>query len=91
MAMVKVRRQICQGCGLCVNICPVGAISLHKGLAEIDERKCNSCGLCIAICANQAIIDVVPLATDEFRTAINNLRARTDELLDRLEKLKGVP
>lgn len=45
----------CMGCGLCVEICPVGAISLENGSAVVDEGACTACGLCVAQCPNGAI------------------------------------
>ena len=44
------------GCGTCVAICPVGAISFGKdGKAEINKKKCIHCGACEASCPVNAI------------------------------------
>ncbi len=37
----------CIGCQLCVRNCPVGAISMVKGKAVIDQGECVACGICI--------------------------------------------
>lgn len=51
-----VNKQKCIGCGTCVAICPVGAISFGKdGKAEIDPKKCIHCGACQASCPVDAI------------------------------------
>lgn len=51
-----VNKKTCIGCGTCVAICPVGAISFDaKGKAEIDEKKCIHCGACEASCPVSAI------------------------------------
>lgn len=41
-----VDEKICIGCGLCVSVCPVEAISMENGKAKIDKELCISCGIC---------------------------------------------
>jgi ferredoxin len=46
----------CIGCGTCVAICPVGAISFDTdGRAKIDKDVCMHCGSCQASCPVDAI------------------------------------
>ena len=46
----------CIGCGTCVAICPVEAISFDvDGKAVIDTKKCIRCGACQASCPVEAI------------------------------------
>lgn len=46
----------CIGCGTCVAICPVEAISFNaEGKAQIDKTKCIKCGACAASCPVEAI------------------------------------
>jgi len=40
----------CTGCGVCINWCPAGAISLAKKKVRIDSAKCIGCGECILYC-----------------------------------------
>lgn len=50
-----VNKQTCVGCGACVATCPVDAISLVDGVAQIDPNKCISCGACVGTCPVEAI------------------------------------
>jgi len=50
-----VHNDICDGCGLCINSCPLKAISIENGKAKINEVICKGCGMCIADCPNDAL------------------------------------
>jgi heterodisulfide reductase subunit A len=50
-----VREESCDGCGLCVDGCPPGAISISSNRAEINEALCKGCGSCIASCPRGAL------------------------------------
>ena len=41
----------CVGCGCCVKVCPLGAVSVPLGIhAVIDPLKCVGCGRCYLSC-----------------------------------------
>jgi ferredoxin len=44
----------CTGCGVCVEHCELGLISVEEGVARIAEGCC-SCGACIAACPLRAL------------------------------------
>jgi len=47
----------CTQCGVCVSICPVGALTFDKKTLKVtfDDDKCVVCGLCIDACPTTAM------------------------------------
>ena len=52
---IKIDQEECIGCGLCVDVCPLQAISLGNDKAKVDKDACTECGQCIDECPNKAI------------------------------------
>lgn len=55
MSSIRVNKDKCTGCGLCVKACPFSAITLKENKATIDLNKCTFCGACVEICKPKAI------------------------------------
>ncbi len=51
----KVNTVKCTGCGQCIEDCPVEAITLEEGKAEVQPDVCIDCGVCVAVCPVEAI------------------------------------
>jgi len=52
---IKVDRDLCTGCGSCVNICLYSGIEMIDDIAQITD-DCNLCGACVDVCPVEAII-----------------------------------
>ena len=52
---IKVIKDKCTGCKLCIKSCPFGAIVVENKMAIIDLHKCNLCGACVPVCKFKAI------------------------------------
>jgi ferredoxin len=52
---VQIEETKCTGCGSCVEICSVEALTLIDGIAVIDPNLCVECGVCIDECPVETI------------------------------------
>jgi len=86
--MLKVRKELCVGCGLCIRVCSYGAISLKYRKAEIDTAKCTKCNQCVQICPTGAIKEEEKVSLRELRKTIDKLLGEVSKTQERLEKLK---
>ena len=86
--MIRVRKDLCLGCGLCVESCPQQAIWLLWGQAEIDQNRSNQCRLCLTVCPQGAIVELVPVSKGELQATIISLKQKTSDLIEKIENLK---
>jgi heterodisulfide reductase subunit A len=74
----KVDADQCIGCGLCVEVCPFGAIELDevegKGYrARNISASCKGCGLCASSCPKKAI-DMLHFRDQQIMAAVCSVR-----------------
>lgn len=51
---IRVLKDRCTGCGLCLTVCPFAAMELSNGSIEINEA-CRLCRLCLPACPEDAL------------------------------------
>lgn len=54
MFVARVDEGLCTACGICLDRCPVGAMSVER-VAEVDDERCLGCGLCATTCPAEAV------------------------------------
>ena len=54
-AVAVVDSEKCAGCGICVDVCPAGAIEVNQQ-AVVNDEACTGCAACVSECPNEAII-----------------------------------
>ncbi len=54
--IVRINKESCTKCNLCVLDCPAGIIKLSNDGAEIVSQGCIKCGHCVAICPKKCIV-----------------------------------
>lgn len=47
--------ELCNACGVCVDMCPMEAVELVEDTVRIDDGKCIGCGVCAYHCASEAV------------------------------------
>lgn len=52
--LARLDEEKCKGCGICVEKCPIEAVSLINNKSHIDETKCIGCGVCVHHCPENA-------------------------------------
>ncbi|PKM69643.1 MAG: (Fe-S)-binding protein [Firmicutes bacterium HGW-Firmicutes-19] len=51
----QVNHDKCTACGVCVDVCPMDALSFVDGRLILDEDMCLGCGVCVRNCAFEAL------------------------------------
>ncbi|MFQ3674916.1 MAG: NIL domain-containing protein [Endomicrobiia bacterium] len=54
---ITLDKKKCTSCGVCVPLCPVGALEVNRKTFEVvfNKEKCIACELCIPSCPTRAI------------------------------------
>lgn len=82
--MPWVDKDKCIGCSICIGGCPVNAISMENGKAEIDMEKCIRCGSCHDVCPQNAVRH----DSEKIPFEVNENIKKTEELMKNFETSK---
>lgn len=63
---------MCKNCGICVESCPKGALSIINEKVVYDYDKCCNCDTCIQLCPNDASPKVRYMTPEELYDKIKN-------------------
>lgn len=90
---IKVNIEKCNGCKLCLKICPFNAIEITEKKAVIKEN-CNLCGACVDVCKFKAIaIEITPFPQQaikkEYRNILVFAEQRNDKVVNVVYELLG--
>jgi len=64
VALLNILKDKCIGCGVCVEVCPFGALELVDDIAVVNEN-CTACGACVDECPVSALILERPESDEE--------------------------
>jgi len=80
----------CIGCGVCVDNCPAGALSLVEGIAKMDIATCIRCGVCHDVCPQNAVKhDSLHVPIDVELNVAKTKEAMARDFFDSEEKRQG--
>ncbi len=66
---IEIDRDRCNGCGLCITVCPTGTLSLIEGKSTVSGGKSIFCGHCEAVCPQEAIhVTVIDKEMSRYKT-----------------------
>ena len=69
----------CDGCALCIDVCPYQAINLVEGtneqgeeykLVAINQALCKGCGICMGTCPKRGV-DIAGFTFDQISAQID--------------------
>lgn len=94
-ALIKIKEEICNGCGLCVSVCNDSCLFIENGKVRESNTSffgCYGCGHCMAICTNGAIEifgrEISP--EDIFELPNNEKILNYEQLLSLLQQRRSI-
>ena len=69
---------LCKNCGLCLETCPAGALSVYGGTVRWDSAKCVQCDTCIKLCPHDASPKIRWMTVEDVLKEVRRAAAYTE-------------
>jgi NAD-dependent dihydropyrimidine dehydrogenase PreA subunit/DNA-binding transcriptional ArsR family regulator len=90
--LARVDENLCTGCAVCEERCPVGAIEVVNDLAVVDVKRCIGCALCATGCDTDAVemarreeLPRTPGTMPELGVEVLKARGKLEEFLEEVK------
>ncbi|MGF7185252.1 electron transfer flavoprotein alpha subunit [Desulfitispora alkaliphila] len=90
--VVKIYKEKCIGCGLCLEACPFDVLTLKDGIVDADGERCTDCGACEEVCPTEALeVDKPPKEMSQKEAEkVEIQKEKAHEIHKELERYKGI-
>ncbi|MBU4385939.1 MAG: 4Fe-4S binding protein [Actinobacteria bacterium] len=87
--LARVDPDACNGCAVCEDRCPMGAIVVADDVAAVDAGRCIGCALCVTGCPDEAVdlkrrdtIPETPATMPEMAVAVLERKGKLEEFIE---------
>lgn len=64
----------CANCGLCLSVCPAGALSSQNGIVVWNSKSCVGCDACLSACHSKSSPKAVSMTVNEIMKTVEKVR-----------------
>jgi H+/Na+-translocating ferredoxin:NAD+ oxidoreductase subunit B len=90
--VAKVDEELCSGCAVCEERCPMDAIEIVDDVPVINEDRCIGCALCVTGCdtdamelARREVVPQTPATMPEWGVDVLKAQGKLDEFIELLK------